>query len=44
MIRMLIIGYCMGIRSECRLCDEVYLNLGYRWLCRLRLEVDVRDH
>src|ERR1700733_9105290 len=23
MIRMLIIGYCMGIRSERRLCDEV---------------------
>jgi transposase len=22
MIRMLIIGYCMGIRSERRLCDE----------------------
>ena len=28
---MLIIGYCMGIRSERRLCDEVHLNLAYRW-------------
>jgi len=26
MIRMLIIGYCLGIRSERRLCDEVHLN------------------
>ena len=28
MIRMLIIGYCMGIRSERRLCEEVHLNLA----------------
>ena len=44
MIRMLIIGYCMGIRSERRLCDEVHLNLAYRWFCRLGLEGDVPDH
>lgn len=44
MIRMLIIGYCMGIRSECRLCEEVHLNLAYRWFCRLGLESDVPDH
>ena len=31
MIRMLLIGYCFGIRSERRLCDEVHLNLAYRW-------------
>ena len=31
MMRMLIIGYCMGIRSERRLCEEVHLNLAYRW-------------
>ncbi len=35
MIRMLIIGYCLGIRSERRLCDEVHLNLAYRWFCVL---------
>ena len=29
MIRMLIVGF--GIRSERRLCDEVHLNLAYRW-------------
>ncbi len=31
MIRMLIVGYSYGIRSERRLCEEVHLNLGYRW-------------
>lgn len=44
MIRMLIVGYCMGIRSERRLCDEVHLNLTYRWFCRLGLDGDVPDH
>ena len=38
MIRMLIAGYCMGIRSERRLCEEVHLNLAYRWFCRLGLD------
>ena len=44
MIRMLIVGYCFGIRSERRLCDEVHLNLAYRWLCRLGLDSIVPDH
>jgi transposase len=44
LIRMLIVGYCFGIRSERRLCDEVHLNLAYRWFCRLGLEGDVPDH
>src|SRR6201989_2871277 len=44
MIRMLIIGYCFGIRSERRLCEEVHLNLAYRWLCRLGLGGCVPDH
>ena len=44
MIRMLIVGYCFGIRSERRLCEEVHLNLAYRWFCRLGLEGDVPDH
>jgi IS5 family transposase len=41
---MLIVGYCMGIRSERRLCDEVHLNLAYRWFCRLGLDGKVPDH
>lgn len=44
MIRMLIVGYSFGIRSERRLCEEVSLNLAYRWFCRLGLEDDVPDH
>jgi transposase len=44
MIRMLLIGYCFGIRSERRLCEEVHLNLAYRWFCRLGLEGAVPDH
>src|ERR687898_166018 len=44
MVRMLIVGYCFGIRSERRLCEEVHLNLAYRWFCRLGLEGDVPDH
>ena len=44
MIRMLIVGYCFGIRSERRLCEEVHLNLAYRWFCRLDLEDAVPDH
>ena len=44
MLRMLIIGYCYGIRSERRLCEEVQLNLAYRWFCRLSIEDKVPDH
>jgi len=44
MIRMLLIGYCFGIRSERRLCDEVHLNLAYRWFCRLGLDGAVPNH
>ena len=44
LIRMLIVGYCFGIRSERRLCEEVDLNLAYRWFCRLGLDGDIPDH
>jgi IS5 family transposase len=44
MMRMLLVGYCFGIRSERRLCEEVHLNLAYRWFCRLGLEDAVPDH
>ena len=43
MMRMLIIGYCFGIRSERRLCEDVSLNLAYRWFCRLGLEDQTCD-
>jgi transposase len=44
MIRMLLIGYCYGIRSERRLCEEVNFNLAYRWFCKRGLEDAVPDH
>src|SRR5688572_5030108 len=44
MIRMLLVGYCYGIRSDRRLCDEVHLKLGCRWFCRLGLDGAVPDH
>ena len=44
MIRMLLVGYCYGIRSERRLCDEVNYNLAYRWFCQLGLEDKVPNH
>ena len=43
-LRMLIVGYCFGIRSERRLCEEVHLNLAYRWFCRLELDDPVPNH
>src|SRR6201993_2762568 len=44
MIRMLIIGYCYGLRSERRLTQEVDLHLAYRWFCRLDLDDKVPHH
>ncbi|MBT4890733.1 MAG: IS1182 family transposase [Rhodospirillales bacterium] len=44
MIRMLLVGYCYSIRSERRLCQDVELNLAYRWFCRLGLEDQVPNH
>lgn len=43
MIRMLLVGYLYGIRSETSLCQEVHLNLAYRWFCRLDLEGKVPE-
>lgn len=43
-IRMLIVGYCFGIRSERRLCEEVHLNIAYRWFCGLGLNGKVPNH
>jgi hypothetical protein len=44
MIRMLLVGYCYGIRHERRLCQEVGLHLAYRWFCKLDLEDKVPHH
>jgi transposase len=44
MIRMLLIGYCCGIRSERQLCYEVTMNLAYRWFCKLKITDQVPHH
>jgi transposase len=44
MMRMLLVGYCTSIRSERRLCQEVKVNLAYRWFCGLGLEDKVPHH
>jgi transposase len=44
MIRMLIIGYVFGLRSERLLCREVQVNFAYRWFCRLGIEHKIPDH
>ncbi len=44
MIRMLIIGYVFGIRSERLLCREVKVNMAYRWFCGLSIEDKIPDH
>src|SRR6476620_3885484 len=44
LIRMLIVGYCYGLRFERRLYEEVELHLAYRWFCRLDLDDKVPDH
>ena len=44
MIRMLIVAYSYGIRSERKLCEEVELHLAYRRFCRLALDDKVPHH
>ena len=44
MMRMLIVGYCYGLRSERRLTQEIELHLAYRWFCRLDLDDKVPHH
>ncbi len=42
--RMQLIGYLFGIASDRRLCEEVQLNLAYRWFCQVRCPHDVPEH
>src|SRR3977135_3782489 len=44
LIRMLLVGYCFGIRSERRPCEEGDLYIAHRWFCRLGLDGSVPDH
>ena len=44
LVKMLLIGYLYGIKSERRLEEEVNLNLAYRWFCNLNVTDRVPDH
>jgi transposase len=44
LLRMLLVGYLYGIRSERRLCEEVSMHIGYRWFVGLSLQDKVPDH
>jgi len=44
MIRMLVVGYVLAIRSERLICREVQLNLACRWFCKLGIEDALPDH
>src|SRR6202142_3027456 len=44
MMRMLIVGYVFGLRSERLLCREVQVNFAYRWFCKLGIEHKIPDH
>lgn len=44
LIKMLLIGYLYGIKSERRLEEDVSLNLAYRWFCDMDLMQKVPDH
>lgn len=42
LICMLLVGYCLGIRSERWLCEQVHLNLAYLRFRRLDLTYAIR--
>src|SRR3974377_463336 len=44
MIRLLIIGYLFGIRSERAICQDLQVNLAYRWFCPVSIEDKIPDH
>lgn len=44
LLRMLVVGYAFGVRSERRRREEVRLNPAYRWFCGLGLEDPIPDH
>jgi len=44
MMKMLLVGYLYGVKSERRLVEEVTLNIGYRWFCGFELTDKIPDH
>lgn len=44
MIKMLLVGYLYGLKSERRLIEDVTLNIAYRWFCGFDLSDKIPDH
>ena len=44
MIKMLLVGYLYGIKSERRLVEEVSFNIAYRWFCGLDFTQKIPNH
>ena len=42
--RMQIISYLYGIKSDRQLCEQIYLNIAFRWFCKFNLEDQIPDH
>ena len=42
--RMCILGHIYGIKSDRQLCEEVTMNIAYRWFVRLSMSDTVLDH
>jgi len=44
LMKMLLVGYLYGIRSERRMEEEITLNIAYRWFCGFDLMDTIPDH
>lgn len=44
MVKMLLVGYLYGVKSERRLMEEVHYNLAYRWFCGFDLMDSIPNH
>lgn len=42
--RIQVLGYIYGIQSDRQLCDEIQVNIAFRWFSKLTLQDDVPDH
>lgn len=42
--RIQIIGYMFNIPSERKLCEEINLNMAYRWFCGINLSDRIPNH
>jgi len=43
-VKMLLVGYLYGIKSERRLVEEIKLNVAYRWFCGFKLTDKIPNH